>query len=494
MLLVAALVLLALQAHAAWGCYAVIVGRKASADGSVLVGHLEQNYGRRVLNFRRIPRQQFPEGSTVRLRRGGTLPQVAETAAVLWTQNPGLEFSDAYLNEYGVAVVSDGCPTREDDYQTLVRRGEIRDGGIGLMLRRLVAQRARSAREGVEIAGRLLDRFGYVDFGRTYAIADPREAWLLAVVRGRHWVACRVHDDAVVLLPNVHIIGEVGDCPSFRATMLRMVPETGLSPSSPSAPHCLASPDLIDYAAGRGWFDPKAGKPFHFAKAYAAPRDDAPDPRQWRGQVLMTGSKETWPPARPLPFSVKPARPMTVAAVMAILRDTAGPVALSTQETQEGAVFQLRGDMPREIGCIYWRATAEPATSVCTPWYLGITETPADYCRPVDVKTQLSLEYQFQPPPGTFDRDPKLTWWTFKDLQDLVHEDYAARVRRVQEVWTVMEKRILADQEAVEKKALALWKSDPVAARRFLTEYCANLAAAARQEAEKLIADFGGAK
>ncbi len=491
------LLLLVCQAHAAFGCYAVIVGRKASADGSVLVGHLEQNYGRRVLYFRRIPRQQFPEGSVVRLRRGGTLPQVAETAAVLWTQNPGLEFSDAYLNEYGVAVVSDGCPTREDDYQTLVRRGEIRDGGIGLMLRRLVAQRARSAREGVEIAGKLLERFGYADFGRTYVIADPREAWLLAVVRGRHWVACRVPDDAVVLLPNVHIIGEVGDCPSFRATRApceawsRMVPETGLSPSptAPAAPaHCLASPDLIDYAASRGWFDPKAGKSFHFAKAYAAPRDDAPDPRQWRGQVLVTGSKETWPPARPLPFSVKPARPMTVAAVMAILRDTGGPVALSTPATQEGAVFHLRGDMPPEIGCIYWRATAEPATSVFTPWYLGITETPADYCRPVDIATQLSLEYQFQPPAGTFDRDPKLAWWTFKDLQDLVHKDYAARTRRVQEVWASTEKRMLADQEAVEKKAIALWKSDPVAAQGFLTRYCAELAAAACKEAEKLIA------
>ena len=467
--------LLVCQAHAALGCYAVIVGRKASADGSVLVGHLEQNYGRRVLNFRRIPRQQFPEGSVVRLRRGGMLPQVAETAAVLWTQNPGLEFSDAYLNEYGVAIVSDGCPTREDDYETLVRRGEIRDGGIGLMLRRLVAQRARSAREGVEIAGKLLARFGYVDFGRTYVIADPREAWLLAVVRGRHWVACRVPDDAVVLLPNVHIIGEVD-----------------LSRSAPA--HCLASPDLIDYAAGRGWFDPKAGRPFHFAKAYAAPRDDAPDPRQWRGQVLVTGSKETWPPSRPLPFSVKPARPMTVAAVVAILRDTAGTVALSTPQTQEGAVFQLRGDMPPEIGCVYWRTTAEPATSVFTPWYLGITETPADYCRPVDIATQLSPEYQFQPPAGTFDRDPKLAWWTFKDLQDLVREDYAARVRRVQEVWVPMEKRMLADQEAMEKKALALWQTDRRKAREFVTRYCAELAAAARKEARKLVADFGGAK
>jgi dipeptidase len=183
---------------------------------------------------------------------------------------------------------------------------------------------------------------------------------------------------------------------------------------------------------------------------------------------------------------------MTVAAVMAILRDTQGPVPLSTPQTQEGAVFQLRGDMPPGIGCIYWRATAEPATSVLTPWYLGITATPSDYCCPVDINTQLSLEYHFQPPPGTFDRDPKLAWWVFKDLQDVVHQDYSARIQRVRRAWAEMERRILADQDAVEKKAVALWKTDPAAARRFLTQYCADLAAAARQEAGRLIAVFGG--
>jgi dipeptidase len=449
----------------------VIVGRKASADGSVLVGHLEQNSGRRTLNFRRVPRQQFPEGAVVRLRRGGQLPQVGQTWAMLWSQTPGMEFSDAYMNEWGVAVVSDGCPTREDDYQTLVRRGEIRDGGIGWLLRRLVAQRARSAREGVEVAAGLLDRFGYADFGRTYVIADPREAWLLAVVRGRQYVACRAADDAVVLLPNVHIVGEVnlGDRANW-----------------------IASPRLIDYAAGRGWFDPQAGKPFHFARAYAAADAQPPDPRQWWGQQLVTGRRDPWPPAQPLPFSVKPARKMTVADVMAILRSTEGVEPLSTPRTQEGAVFQLRAELPPAIGCVYWRAVAEPATSVFTPWYAGITETPASYCRPVDVRVQLGPEYQFRPPAGTFDLDPQLAWWTFKGLQDAVHEDYPGRIKQVQAVWAEMEKRLFADQKAMEAKAASLWKTDPDAARALLTRHCADRGADACRQAQELAAGLRG--
>ncbi len=193
----------------AWACYAIVVGRAASSDGSVLVAHAEQNRGTRLLNFRRIPPQKHEAKSQFELRRGGRLPEVAESSGLLWSELPGTEFSDAFLNEWGVAVVSDSCPSREDDYAVLVRRGEIRDGGIGGMLRRLIAQRAHSAREGVTLAGELIERFGYVDSGRTYVIADPREAWLLAVVRGRHWVARRVPDDQVVVVSNVYVVDTV---------------------------------------------------------------------------------------------------------------------------------------------------------------------------------------------------------------------------------------------------------------------------------------------
>jgi len=466
------------------GCYTVIVGRAASADGSVLVGHNEQNDGRQILSFRRIPGQRFPEGAVVRLRRGGQLPQVPTTAGFFWSENPGLEFSDAYLNEYGVAVVSDGCPTREDDYQTLVARGEIRQGGIGYMLRRLVAQRARTAREGVELAGKLVEQFGYVDFGRTYVIADPQEAWLVAVVRGRRWVAWRVPDDKVVVLPNIHIIGEV---------------------DLKDANNYLASPDLIDYAVRRGWFDPRGGKPFNFRKVYREDRSDAPDLRGWRGRELVSGQREPWPPKEEPPPGSKACEKMTVAAVAAILRDTAGyPLAgagrtLSTPETQEGAVMQLRADPqagtpPREIGCIYWRTSGEPSMGVLLPWYLGVTETPASYYRPVDLSTHLSLEHHFRPPRGTFDYDPKLAWWTFKRLQDLVRQDFDNRIKVVRPAWAAFEQRVFADQAAVEKKALKLWETDRDAARAYLTEYCAKLSAQARQEAERLSGIFPGVR
>jgi dipeptidase len=337
------------------------------------------------------------------------------------------------------------------------------------MLRRLIAQRARTAREGVSLAGQWLERFGYADSGRTYVIADPREAWLLAAVRGRIWVAQRVPDDAVVLLANVYIHGEV-------------------NLSDPS--QCLASPRLVDYAAEHGWWDPGSGKPFHFAAAFSAERSGRPDPRQAWGQHLVTGRGGAWPPKQPLPWYVKPARKMSVADVMAVLRNTEG-VPLSTPRTQEGAVFQLRDGLPPGIGCVYWRATAEPAISIFTPWYVGITETPRSYYRPADVATQLTLKHHFTPPAGTFDPDPQLAWWTFKALQDLVHQDFSARLPKVQSVWAALERDFLADGEAIEKRARTLWDHDSAAARALLTGYCSELAGRACRQAEKLVSDLG---
>ena len=463
-------VLLSWPVCRAWACYAVVVGRDASADGSVLLAHNEQNGGRRILNFRRIPRQKFPLGSEVVLRRGGRLPQVEQTWALLWSENPGLSFSDAYFNEWGVAVVSDGCRTREDDYDTLVQKDEIRDGGIGYMLRRLIALRARTARDGVLLAGKLVERFGYVDSGRTYVVADPREAWLLAVVRGRRWVAQRVPDDAVVVLPNIHIIGEVDlkDTANF-----------------------LSSPDLIAYSVKRGWFDPDGGEPFNFRKVYRKDRDDRPDPRRWRGRQMIGGNHQPWPPAEPPSVGIKPAKKVTVAALMDVLRFTGSPGTLCTPSTQEGAVFQLRRDMPPAIGCVYWRTTAEPSTSVFTPWYAGISQTPENYYRPVDVRRQLSLEHHFDPPPGTFDLDPASAWWKFKTLQDTVRADYDRRVKVVQPVWAAFEETSLAEQQKIEKQALAQWTTDEQAARDILTKYCARKAGEACREADRLVRKLG---
>jgi dipeptidase len=451
------------------GCYAVVVGKDASTDGAVLLGHNEQNYGQRFLNFRKVPRIENKGGQMVKLLGGAEIPQVKETYAFLWSENPGLRYSDGYLNEWGVAVVSDGCPDRAEDLQKLEADGQLTKGGIGYMLRRLVAERAKTAREGVQIAGELIGKVGYPS-SRTLVIADSKEAWLLSMSRGKHWVAQRVPDDAVVLLPNVYVVGKVDlkDRSNF-----------------------LGSPDLIDYAVKKGWYNPAGGEEFGFSKAYGQPQKRVMDERQWRGQCLVTGENIEKKPDRKLPFSVKPAHKLSVKDVISILRFH-GEGSLCNNATQEAAVFQLRQNMPVDIGCIYWRCSAEPCCSILTPWYCGITETPMEYYNAVDVKENLTLEYHFSESPGKFRPDPMMAWWVFKGLQDKVNADYRGRIGIVRMEFDKYEEKVFAAQSEIEKKAMKYYLNvnDKPATRRYLTDYSRAVALSAVSKARELTKQF----
>ena len=209
------------------------------------------------------------------------------------------------------------------------------------------------------------------------------------------------------------------------------------------------------------------------------------DERQWRGQSLVTGKDIQQEPDRRLPFSVKPARKLSVRDVVKILR-CHGEGAICKGATQEAAVFQLRSDMPVDIGCIYWRSSAEPCISVLTPWYCGITETPKEYYEPVDVKKNLTLKFHFSDSPGRFKPDDNHAWWLFKGLQDKVRADYENRIGIVRVEWDEYETKLFSDQPMIEKRALKLYENDKSAARNYLTGYSRNVALRAVNKARKL--------
>lgn len=486
-----------------FGCFAVIVGKDASHDGSVLFGHLEQNGGLRNLSYRYVPRIQYEPGDVVQLHRGGTWPQPEETYSYLWTSNIGTEFADGYFNEWGVAVASDACATREDPYDELVERGQITDGGIGYKLRRLIAQRSRTAREGVEVATELLDHFGYASSGRTYVIADANEAWVLGVAAGKNWIAQRVPDDGIVLLPNVHIIGAEAD----------------LSDTE----NVIASEGLVDYAISRGWYDPDSGEPFSFREAFNRPAregsfmdENGVDPRQWFSQSLVHGDLIDLPADQQLPFALYPDRKFDVMDVANIIRshghiegqdpdmalsyrlgmedgvsphdrDGGGSGQICSGTSQELVVYQLRNWMPTEIGSVGWRTTAAPCGSVLVPWYAGINETPSAYYKPWPLEDALDVDFQFNPPEGTFNYDPENAFDVFNGLENMIDLNYARNIEIVREEWDAIEQEQFNMQPSIEKVALELYEKDRELAVSFLTGYSNYRAVHALEKAKDLL-------
>lgn len=166
-----------------YNCFSVLVGKNASVEGTLLYGHNDDD-GFQLVNYYIEPRKNYPRGAGQTLQYGGRIPQVPATNKFLWLEVPGMEVSDGFMNDYGVCIGSNYCGSRETESDTC-------RGGILYDLRLIMAQRAKSAREAIHIAGSLIEEFGYRGSGRSYCISDREEAWVLSVVKGRRWAAYR---------------------------------------------------------------------------------------------------------------------------------------------------------------------------------------------------------------------------------------------------------------------------------------------------------------
>ena len=124
------------------GCSTVIIGKNVSATGHVLVAHSEDDPNC-YIQTHLVPRIKHQPGETITFSDGtAVIPQVEETYALYWSELRslnGMPFADGFFNEWGVSVVSNGCNGCKSPVPLPV------SGGLGYGLRRLIAERARSA-------------------------------------------------------------------------------------------------------------------------------------------------------------------------------------------------------------------------------------------------------------------------------------------------------------------------------------------------------------
>jgi len=464
-------------------CSSTAVGNLATVDGSVLTGHNEDN-GSCVSRLHVVPRVMHEPGETITLRTGSVIPQVVgETWSYLWSELPDCTFSDTYLNEWGVSIFSDNAGDMKGDGHY-----DLTQNGIGYWLRRLVPERAKTAREGVEIMGQFVEELGYIQRygsdtrggGRNYIVADPNETWIFVAACGKYWGAQRVPDDEVAFVPNYIAIREMDldDTENF-----------------------LACPNLVQHAIDEGWYDPNSG-PFDFRKVYNKENTYAGlgnTLRHWGALRLLTGVE--YPDMNDLPFSVKPNRKLSKEDVAEVTRchyedtiwawdpsmsstphsytllDGTKIRTICTRTTDEASVMQLRSNMPWFVGNIYWRTECRPCSSVYVPWYSGILEIPEPYT---------VGEQRESGEPDPIDRSS--AHWTFKELENLVDVDYADRIGKVRATWDNFENAEFARQAGIEKAVLSMYydagKED--LARQFLTRYTESQALKAFREAGKL--------
>ncbi|MBK7107045.1 MAG: C69 family dipeptidase [Ignavibacteriae bacterium] len=441
-------------------CFTIVVGKNASSDGSVLVAHNEDDNGKQIVNLYKIPQIEHKENEFIELCNGGKINQVKKTNGFIWIELPGMKVADSFINDKSVVIVSNGCPSKEDNPDST-------NGGILYWLRRLVAERAKSAKDGVKIAGSLIDKFGYVSSGRTYTFADKNEAWVLSAVYGKHWIAQRVPDDEIAVIPNYYTIGKI----DLKDTV-----------------NFLGSYDIISYAILKDWFNPSDDNEFNFAKSYTAETSiNHPGNihRIWRGISLL--SKNHFSIENDFPFSFEPYKKIQVQDLMEILRDhyegcnldasnfykNGNPhqknhATICSEFTQYSFIAKLNQDIPEEFGDLIWLSYYRPDINIFIPFYSGLISLPKEFAI---YDYELAMKLHFNPSDSTFKMNSNHVYWDFVNAVNFVENDYYNLYPKIKNRNHFIENEIFKVHKEFEEKIITLFKINPKLTLNLINDY-----------------------
>jgi dipeptidase len=468
-------------------CTNFLITKGATVDGSTMITYAADShvlYGE--LYF--TPAGEHPPGAMLDVyewdtgKHLGKIKQVPQTYSVVGN-----------MNEHQVSIGETTWGGREElhDPEAVVDYGS---------LMYITLQRARTAREAIEVMSSLVAEYGYYSSGETFSIADPDEVWLMEMIgkgpgrKGALWVARKVPEGYITAHANA---------PRVRRFPLDDPDNT------------LYAPDVISFARERGYFD-GPDEEFSFAETYSPDSFGAVrfcDSRVWCMYNRARPSKQIpadWvlgrEGAEPLPLWIRPDRKLTVADVMGFMRDHfegteldmtrdigAGPYdlpyrwrpltwkagerqffnerAVSTQQTGFSFVAQARSWLPDPIGGVLWFGVDDTYSTVYFPVYCGVEEAP----------------YNFRVGTGSFDEFTwDSAWWVFNWVANYAYSRYRDMIQDIQVVQGELESGFLAKQSEVDAAAEVLHARAPRMAREYLTEYTNAAAATVHQRWRKL--------
>lgn len=383
-------------------CTTLLVGRRASADGSPLVARTEDSSAgsfdpKRVVVVR--PEDQPRTYTSVLGGRTIELPgdPLRYTAIPNALPDEGI-WGCAGINAADVSMSATETITSNPRVlaaDPLVERRGGQPGGFGEEdFVTLVLPYIRSAREGVLRLGALLAEHGTYEMNGI-AFSDAEDIWWLETVGGHHWIARRVPEDHYVTMPN-----QLG-IDSFDLE----------DAEGPGRDH-LASPDLRAFlrehhldltlrsgsTAGDTAFNPREAFGSHTEHDHLYNT-----PRAWYMQRTLSPHAEDWDAGRPgaspesddLPWSRRPERLLTVEDVKDVLsshyqgtvfdpysprgtdaeRRAFRPIGINRHNAL--AILQIRGDLPASHRSVQWIAYASLPFTTLIPMFTNVEEAPA---------------------------------------------------------------------------------------------------------------------
>ena len=196
-------------------CTTILVGKKASYDGSTMIARNDDSGAGRFTPKKFVvvkPEEQPRIYQSVISHVKVELPEnpMRYTAVPNAVEGEGI-WAASGVNEAGVGMTATETITSNPRvlgadplvvYQPAEDGKEEVPGGIGEEdIVCLVLPYIHSAREGVKRLGSLLEQYGTYEMNGI-AFQDHEEIWWLETIGGHHWMAKRVPDEAYVVMPN----------------------------------------------------------------------------------------------------------------------------------------------------------------------------------------------------------------------------------------------------------------------------------------------------
>lgn len=460
-------------------CTNFIVGKKASADGSVICSYSADDYGM-FQSLCHYPAARHAKGEMRKVYDWdsnvyhGEIPEAEETYSVIGN-----------INEYQVTIGETTFGGREE----MVDSTGILDYGSLIYI---ALQRSRTAHEAISVMTTLAETYGYNSEGETFTICDPDEAWIMEMMgcgpgsKSVVWVALRVPDDAI--------------CAHANQSRIRTFDQKDRQ-------NVICSKNVVKYARKMGWFSGKDAD-FSFCDTYAAPDFGGRrfcEARVWTFFNRFGTGMERYVPyaegkvkdAEPMPLWIVPKRKVSVRDVEDAMRDhyEGTPFALdsdigggiwqmpyrltpltytvdgrkyfnerpvSTQQPGFVYVSQMRSWLPREIGGVLWWGNDDGNMVAFTPVYCSTTKVPECYATPGADALTFSMDNAY---------------WVCNWVSNMVYPRYSLMFPSLREVRDSLDASYFKAQPDVEARAMELYSQSPDKVREYLTYYTGEKAA-----------------
>ena len=377
-------------------CTTVLVGKKASNDGSTMIARTDDGHFDVKKLIVVTPEKQPKKYRSVISHVEVDLPETP----LRYTTCPNVDKKEGIWPATGMNAANVGMTATETitsnprvlaaDPLVRLQKAHGREkeipGGIGEEdLVTLVLPYIHTAREGVLRLGALLERYGTYE-SNGIAFNDENEIWWLETIGGHHWMARRVPDDVCVVAPNQFAMDSFDLDDAFGAQKEH-----------------LCSKDLREFIAENfldlnqdGKFNPRDifGSHTDMDHVYNTPRawfmGRYLAPRTWRWEGP---DADFTPESDDLPWAIRPERRLAAEDVHYLLsghyqgtpynpytsQDTGKRGmyrSIGINRTGVTSICQARGYAPEAVKAVEWICFGSTTYSAMLPLYPNVEKMP----------------------------------------------------------------------------------------------------------------------